>query len=153
MKRGRAMSRQESNLATWLNEAGDSEQEGELIFARLFPEQIESEAMDVGSVLHSNKPAENTAQFLSIFRRFVGFILEAQLDEVSYDVYLMAYDAGVTEGLSGVNSAASNGVRKGLKDAMHVSRSEVSRRIVGKSSELGRRHGMLIRQLIQGDFE
>lgn len=146
------MSRQESNLAT-LNEVGNSGQEGELIFARLFPEKIESGEIDVGSVLHSNKPADNTAEFLSIFRRFVGFILEAQLDASAHDVYLMAYDAGVTEGLCGANSAASNGMRKGLKDVMHVSPAEVSRRIVCKSSELGRRHGMLIRQLIQDDLE
>lgn len=148
MKRGRAVSGNKNKFATWLDDSSELGRAGELIFARFFPKEVRNGWVEVRSGGDSGKPADSTAQLLSILRELVGSILEAQLDVRTYDVYLIAYDLGVTRGLCGGNSAVASGMRKGLADAIHISPEVVSRRIVGKSIGLGRRHGMLVRQLI-----
>lgn len=148
MKGERAVSGDKNYFAAWLDDSSELGRAGELIFARLFLKEIRSGGIDAGSYLDSGKPADNTAQLLSILRELVGSILRAQLDARTYDVYLIAYDLGVARGLCGASSAVAIGMRKGLADAIHISPEVVLRRIVGKSIGLGRRHGMLVRQLI-----
>jgi hypothetical protein len=89
-ERERAVSGNKKNFATWLDDSNELDRGAELAFTQFFPEEIRSEGTEVGSDLHSGKPADNTAQLLSILRDLVGAILEAQLDVRSYDVYLIA---------------------------------------------------------------
>jgi hypothetical protein len=146
--KGGAMSGQRNYFAMWLNDSSALGISGDAVIAQTFQRELKSGRVDVGPGLNVDKRADNTAQLLSTFREFVGLILDAQFGGSANHVYLIAYDFGVAKGLCGADSAAASGIRKGLADAIHVSPEEVSQRVVGKSIELGRRHGMLVHQLM-----
>ncbi|ORT79068.1 hypothetical protein B7G54_37520 [Burkholderia puraquae] len=92
---------------------------------------------------------EQLNRVLSTFRKRLSAILSAAFDEVQSKVYLMAYDYGVTEGRYGQDSAVSVGIRKGVVDAIHISPIRLSLSLLGKAEELGRKHGMLMRSMIE----
>ncbi|WP_334067920.1 hypothetical protein [Burkholderia cepacia] len=88
-------------------------------------------------------------QVLSAFRKRLSAILRAEFDEAESMVYLMAYDCGVAEGLYGPTSAVCVGMTRGMDDAVHVSSVGLSSNLLGKAGELGRKHGTLMRSMME----
>ncbi|HDR9504726.1 TPA: hypothetical protein QDC06_008126 [Burkholderia cepacia] len=88
-------------------------------------------------------------QVLSAFRKRLSAILRAEFDEEESMVYLMAYDCGAAAGLYGPASAVCVGMTRGVDDAVHVSSVGLSLNLLGKAEELGRKHGTLMRSMME----
>ncbi|MCA8291869.1 hypothetical protein [Burkholderia vietnamiensis] len=121
------------------------------ILAHFFSREAEWRAQFVGGNRKWTNSARKADEILLILRKMLESILNSEFALPETQLYLMAYDSGVAEGLCGSDSAVCVGVRKGLSDALHVTLIEISRSLVNKAEILGKRHGMLIRGLIQGD--
>lgn len=123
------------------------------IFALFFSREVGWRSQLARSNSGSPEQVATADDVLSILRKMLRLILDSELNQGESELYLMAYDSGVAEGLCGVDSAVCVGLRKGLGDAVHMAPADLSRKLVGKVEMLGRRHGTLIRDLIRGGIE
>ncbi len=101
-----------------------------------------------GGSLVPRECLDGSGELFLVFRKLVGLVLEVRLDTNEVDIYLMAYDVGIAEGVCGVGSAVSQGVRSGLKEVVRDSADAISFRVVKECRRLGRCHGALVRSSI-----
>ncbi|MGK8200718.1 hypothetical protein [Burkholderia cepacia] len=96
----------------------------------------------------STMPFSEAERILGIARRLLASRMKIEMPNQEVDLYLLAYDCGVAEGLCGDDSVICVGMKKGLSDALHLTCGSPSLVLVNAAKYVGRQHGMLMRDLI-----
>lgn len=104
---------------------------------------------DLALALEKIVNGEQWDQVLLAFRKRVATVLHAQFSGAGSMVYLMVYDCGVASELYGPDSAICVGMKRGVDDAVHVSPIRLSQNLLDKAEELGRKHGTLLRVMME----
>ncbi|WP_155624031.1 hypothetical protein [Burkholderia diffusa] len=85
-------------------------------------------------------------------RNIFELMIRGEFSKAECDIYILAYDFGLTEGVCGINSIAGAGLRKGLMDAIHLSPISHSPYLLNMIIGLGMEHGASISERIRAEI-
>ena len=85
-------------------------------------------------------------------RENFGLATEGEFDGLEGQIYILAYDFGLAQGVCGENSMVGVGIRKGLMDAIRMSSINPSPQLLNMAIELGIKHGISIAERIRSEI-